>query len=739
MAYKIQIENNFFVLIDTSTSFEIIREVRDQVKFSVSTTVYKFKWNYANAPDVSKEIVTEFDFSNIVDSGGIAFASQAVLNAFLSSNIGYIGETSIISQVITNGVVDKTPSEDAVFDALALKLDINALPSNLTLYPTDVASDIATYYKMVTSLDDTDYPNPAVDFITPAITTVSQIVGSVATTVGVLSGNPGTLANVGTIGNIKRNSGSGNATFYFEVYHRNLAGTETLIGVSNQTSTVTSSSYVEFEAFVVWDNGTFLPSDRIVIKYFANRIAGGSNPVYSFQFGGATPTRTIVPVPASVLLDVPIQVGVTEIIDGTNGTLLRNESGVVGDTDYTVPKTDGTANQVLQTNGAGVVTWQTLATGITIGTTPITSGTDGRVLFQSGGVVQQDSLFVFNPTTKVFGVGVAAPNGIFNAVGGVSELRFSTGAGSTTPTLAVINTGGTGKAVALAAGTGGSVFAFDNSGFFGIVGESKATILSNSVGSGTIHFRVESGGNVGIGSSAALARLDVRAQGALSTDIALRVRNSANTANFLEINGNGTFILGEASLTRAFQYLSDGRLFMAETSGNFIELNPSTTNNRLFGGSHGWEISTASATKVIELRTATTALQVYGGSVQLATGLNATDGTNIFSIQNGTAPTGSYVDQFKVYSKDIVAGNAAPHFRTENGTIVKLYQNAAVTSVQGIADALTNLGVLASSTIAASIPTHDGPTYDTNAIQTLTAAEYAAIGTPDPATLYFII
>jgi len=176
--------------------------------------------------------------------------------------------------------------------------------------------------------------------------------------------------------------------------------------------------------------------------------------------------------------------------------------------------------------------------------------------------------------------------------------------------------------------------------------------------------------------------------------MAFRVRNSANTANFLEINGNGTFILGEASLTRAFQYLSDGRLFMAETSGNFIELNPSTTNNRLFGGSHGWEISTASATKVIELRTATTALQVYGGSVQLATGLNATDGTNIFSIQNGTAPTGSYVDQFKVYSKDIVAGNAAPHFRTENGAIIKLYQEttgvAAATLVGGGGTALTD-------------------------------------------------
>jgi hypothetical protein len=290
----------------------------------------------------------------------------------------------------------------------------------------------------------------------------------------------------------------------------------------------------------------------------------------------------------------------------------------------------------------------TPATGITIGTTPITSGTNGRILFQAGGVVEQSSLLFWDDANKRLGVG-APP--------------------------------------------------------------------------------------------ASTVRLDVRAQGALSTDVAFRIRNSANTTNFLEVNGNGTFFLSAngGALDKSFSYLADGRLFMAESGGNFIELNPSTTNNRIYGGAHGWEISTTSATKVIELRTAATALQVYGGSVQLANGLNAADGTNVFSITTGTPPSGNYADSFKLYSADIAAGNAAPHFRTENGTIVKLYQNAAVTSAQGIADALTNLGVLASSTIAASIPTHDGPTYDTNAIQTLTAAEYAAIGTPNASTLYFIV
>jgi len=41
--------------------------------------------------------------------------------------------------------------------------------------------------------------------------------------------------------------------------------------------------------------------------------------------------------------------------------------------------------------------------------------------------------------------------------------------------------------------------------------------------------------------------------------------------------------------------------------------------------------------------------------------------------------------------------------------------------------------------LAGKLNKHDGATYDTNAIQTVTAAEYAAIGTPNANTLYFIV
>jgi len=291
----------------------------------------------------------------------------------------------------------------------------------------------------------------------------------------------------------------------------------------------------------------------------------------------------------------------------------------------------------------------TPATGITIGTTPITSGTDGRILFQAGGVVEQSSLLFWDDANKRLGVG-APP--------------------------------------------------------------------------------------------ASTVRLDVRAQGALSTDVAFRVRNSANTQNFLEIQGNGKYRLGDevGGLSNAFSYISDGRLFMVKSGGNFVELNNSG-QNRIYNPAGGWEITgnTTLATQAVSGSGGSGSFQWFAGTMQVGA-LAATGGaSNAIWTSNGVAPTTNFADKHWYYSADIAAGNAAPHFRTENGTIVKLYQNAAVTSAQGIADALTNLGVLASSTIAASIPTHDGPTYDTNAIQTLTAAEYAAIGTPNATTLYFII
>jgi hypothetical protein len=77
------------------------------------------------------------------------------------------------------------------------------------------------------------------------------------------------------------------------------------------------------------------------------------------------------------------------------------------------------------------------------------------------------------------------------------------------------------------------------------------SIRNSGVGIAPLLFRynssnlllIQTNGNVGIGTGTPQARLDVQAQGALSTDIAFRVRNSGDTRDLINIRGNKTIEL----------------------------------------------------------------------------------------------------------------------------------------------------------------------------------------------------
>jgi len=212
----------------------------------------------------------------------------------------YIEKTANKTSTISGYSETLYPNEKASHDALDLKLNISDLPTNLTLYPTTTASDISGYVVMVKDIHDVRYNSTAVDVSTPTITTTDQLVSQRISDAGILIGQPGVF-NITTFGNIRHLSGSGTATFYFKVFHRDSAGVETLICTSSISAPVTDGGYSEFTASGVWDDGDFVASDRIVIKSYANRIAGGSDPVYQFQFGGTSPVRTLLPVPFSVV------------------------------------------------------------------------------------------------------------------------------------------------------------------------------------------------------------------------------------------------------------------------------------------------------------------------------------------------------------------------------------------------------------------------------------------------------
>ena len=204
---------------------------------------------------------------------------------------------------IEDGATNVTKTSDLINDgddgnAFISLLD---LPSNLILYPTTAASDISGYSKLVTDIHDPSYNTTAVDVSTGAISGTAQLISSLATSASVIVGNPGVF-NITTIGNISRTAGSGQAEFFFRVYKRTSAGVETFITQSaNTIPVIDGGTYVEFSATGLWDDGIFLVTDRIVLKFYANRITGGSNPTYNFQFGGISPVRSLVPIPLSVV------------------------------------------------------------------------------------------------------------------------------------------------------------------------------------------------------------------------------------------------------------------------------------------------------------------------------------------------------------------------------------------------------------------------------------------------------
>jgi hypothetical protein len=234
------------------------------------------------------------------------------LTASLVSASVYYGDGSNLTGIITSSFTKTSDLINDGDDGVSPFISLEDLPSNLVFYPTSATSDILGYNKIVTSITDPSYDSVAVDINTGEITGSDQLIASLATSVNIIVGNPG-LLNITTIGNIKRISGSGTAEFYFEVYKRDSLGVETLITTSSNTSSIVSAIYSQFSATALWNDGVFLDTDRIVLKFYGTKVGGGSNPTYNFQFGGGNPVRTLVPIPLNVIPD--LNVAFTDIVD----------------------------------------------------------------------------------------------------------------------------------------------------------------------------------------------------------------------------------------------------------------------------------------------------------------------------------------------------------------------------------------------------------------------------------------
>jgi hypothetical protein len=181
------------------------------------------------------------------------------------------------------------------------------------------------------------------------------------------------------------------------------------------------------------------------------------------------------------------------------------DRGALSTTDWTtfngkedaLPTKTGNSLKYLQVNvGETGLQWSAINSGITVGTTPITSGTDTRVLFQDGSTVGQDADITWNKTINKLTIGA----GTYLQGGSSSLDSFATGWG-------LYNCG----------------------------------LRSTLSGAGNGIWNVS---EISIGMASPSAKLDVKAGGALSTDIVQRWRNSADSANLGKVAGDGAFTFG---------------------------------------------------------------------------------------------------------------------------------------------------------------------------------------------------
>lgn len=263
----------------------------------------------------------------ITNSGTVSIGVTPSLDNTTTDILGRKADGTIV-RIDKSSIVDDIPTKTSQLvndgdNGTSHFISLEDLPSTLTLYPTTATSSIGGYNTLVTSITDPVYNTTAVDITTGAITGTDQFIAGLITEPGLIIGNPGVF-NMTTIGNIRKTSGSGQAEFYFTVYKRDAAGTETLILQSSNTPQITSAIYTEFNASGLWNDGIFISTDRIVLKFYGTKIGSGSNPTYDFQFGGTAPVRSIVPVPLNVIpvLSLDELTDVTIIGTPSNNSLL---------------------------------------------------------------------------------------------------------------------------------------------------------------------------------------------------------------------------------------------------------------------------------------------------------------------------------------------------------------------------------------------------------------------------------
>jgi hypothetical protein len=349
--------------------------------------------------------------------------------------------------------------------------------------------------------------------------------------------------------------------------------------------------------------------------------------------------------------------------NGTNYVGLKAADNLSTNTTYTLPTADGTSGQVLSTSGTGTLSWTNNDSGLTVNSTAITSGTAGRVFFQnaSNQLSQSANLFWDNTNDRL-GIGIAVPTQKVHVDG---NILLSTG---------------TNKFVRIGSST---------NYWYDLQSTGNNFQIIDGGGVPRLHISYPNG-LVAIGSSSPGSRLDIRALNADLGDLALKVRDSTDVKDLFSVTNTGTVNISN------FPALSSGT-----TTLDALRINPAINNTGTYSGivrgiyyNPTLTSLTGTTHRAIETTAGNVTFNSTSGNVAIGGTSFGTSSDKVLAQYTGTAPGSSPADAYQQYSADITVGNAAPHFRTENGNIVKLYQEttgvAAATLVSNAGTTLTS-------------------------------------------------
>ena len=244
--------------------------------------------------------------------------------------------------------------------------------------------------------------------------------------------------------------------------------------------------------------------------------------------------------------------------NGANYAALRVPDALAANYTLTLPVDDGTANQVLQTDGNGVLTW-TAMTSTGSGTYRADNGTAAVPTFSfaadtnSGMYSIVDDVVGFSSGgtnrmaigTTGIGIGTTAPGSLLDVTNNANSMTTvgvnnSSNTGAAGSQVSVISTGGTLQLQSTSSASGGLANLMYNGPTIRTTVSNASGYLSYFTGGSSAaneRMRIDSSGNMGVGTTAPGTKLDVA--GVITANVQGTSANQGGEMRFQELAANG--------------------------------------------------------------------------------------------------------------------------------------------------------------------------------------------------------